>query len=123
MRGVNPLSGFSWFWRAWRGNSVTFAALFASGMLGLSVLSWFRHVLSRWGAPWYLWLLLPFFLVAILARKETEWLPDPALRMRCARWLIFGSIVIVVLSAKFAPKHGNAPSEASTPTRNEAPRK
>jgi hypothetical protein len=101
---VNPFSGVSWFWRAWRGNSVTFATLFASGILGLSVLGTFRHLLSRWGAPWYLWLLLPLILVTIVARKEDEWLPDPALRARCARWLIFGSIAIVLVMSRFGPK-------------------
>jgi len=79
-------------------------------------------MLSRWGAPWYLWLLLPFFLVAILARKETEWLPDPALRARCARWLIIGSIAMVILSAKFAPKRPASAPEASTPAKNQTPR-
>ena len=73
-------------------------------MLGLSLLGWFRYFLSRWGAPWYFWFLVPIILVAILARKEEEWMPDPELRMRCARWLILGSILIVMLTSWWGPK-------------------
>ncbi|MEO7599207.1 MAG: hypothetical protein ABIV50_09770 [Opitutus sp.] len=98
------MTGTSWLWRAWRGRSVTFAALFASGILGLSVLSSFRHLLSRWGAPWFFWLLAPFLVLAILSRKEQEWLPDPELRTRCARWLVLGSVAIVLISTWLSPK-------------------
>jgi hypothetical protein len=83
---------------------VTFAALFAAGMLGWSIIGWVRHTLDRWGAPWYLLIVLPMLLVTIFVRKETEWLPDPELRMRCARWLIFGSMLIVMLSSILMPK-------------------
>lgn len=114
---MNPFSGVSWFWRAWRGSSVTFALLFASGILGLSVLGWIRHMLSRWGAPWYLWFLLPIILVAIAARKESEWLPDPVLRAKCARWLVFGSIALAMLIARFGPKAPAAADRTSAPTR------
>jgi hypothetical protein len=92
---------------------VTFAALFATGLLGLSILSWVRHVLDRWHAPWYLLIVLPMLLVAVLVRKEEEWLPDPELRMRCARWLVFGSILIVMLSSILMPKR--ASESPSTP--------
>ena len=114
---MNPVTGSSWFWRAWRGRSVTFAALFASGILGLSVLSSFRHLLSRWGAPWFFWLLAPFFVVAILSRKEQEWLPDPELRSRCARWLVLGSIAIVLVTTWLNPKRPEP--AAASPTKAE----
>lgn len=73
-------------------------------MLGLSLLGWIRYFLSRWGAPWYLWFVLPIMLVAILARKEEDWLPDPELRMRCSRWLIMGSIFIVMVTSWWGVK-------------------
>ena len=110
---MNPVTGSSWLWHAWRGRSVTFAALFASGILGLSVLSSFRHLLSRWGAPWFFWLLAPVLILAILSRKEQEWLPDPELRTRCARWLVLGSIAIVLVSTWLSPKR---PAQESAPT-------
>jgi hypothetical protein len=95
---------------------VTFAALFAAGLLGLSILGWVRHVLDRWGAPWYLLIVLPMLLVTVFARKEEEWLPDPEFRMKCARWLIFGSIVMVMVSSLFMPKRAaestTAPAES-----------
>jgi uncharacterized membrane protein YfcA len=111
---VNIFSGFSWLWRALRGKSVTFAMLFATSMLGVSVLGWFRHLLDRWGAPWYLLFILPIVLVTVLSRKEEEWLPDPELRMRCARWLVFSSIVVVVLTGMFRSEQASIPS--STPS-------
>ncbi|HTO03876.1 MAG TPA: hypothetical protein VL069_09255 [Opitutus sp.] len=101
---MNIFSGFSWFWRAWRGRSVTFAALFAAGMFGLSLLGAFRHLLDRWGAPWYLVFILPIVLVTILVRKEEEWLPDPELRLRCAQWLVLGSILMVMLTSLLVPR-------------------
>ena len=114
MRSMNLVSGMSWLWRAWRGHSVTFAALFASGILGLSVSSSFRHLLNRLGAPWFFWLLAPALLIAILSRKEQDWLPDPDLRSRCARWLVLGSIAIVLLSTWLNPKRPE-PERAPSP--------
>lgn len=108
---MNPFSGVSWFWRAWRGQSVTFAALFATGVLGISVLGALRHFLSRIGLPWYLWLIAPFVVVSLFARKEQEWLPDPDLRRRCARWLVIGSIAGALLIARFLPAPAAEPAE------------
>jgi len=59
---VNPLSALSWSWRALRGHSITFAALFGCSALGLSLLSVFRGWLSRSGAAWYVCLIAPAFL-------------------------------------------------------------
>lgn len=114
---LNPLSALSWSWRALRGHSVTFAALFALSLLGVSVLSGFRHLLARAGAPWYIWLLVPIFLVAYLARKETQWLPQLETRRRWARGLFFGSIVIALLIAKFGPAHRDRAPAAEEPAR------
>jgi hypothetical protein len=80
-------------------------------MLGLSLMGWFRYFLNRWGAPWFFWFLVPIIAVAILARKETEWLPDVELRMRCSRWLVLGSIVLAALLSTF----GSKPQRVETP--------
>lgn len=86
-----------------RGQSVTFAALFALGMLGFSVLHALRRMLHAMHAPWYLWLLLPFVIVSAASRWETRLLPDEAQRKRWARGLVFGSVALALLIAKFAP--------------------
>lgn len=93
----------SWLWRAWRGHSVTFAALFALAMVGVSAIGGFRHVLRELGAPWFFTLICPAVIVAILARKEKEWLPDPEQRSRWARRLALGSIAAAMIAAKLAP--------------------
>lgn len=103
----------SWTWRALRGHSVTFAVLFACGLLGGSVLAAFRHLLTELGAPWYAWLLVPIVAIAYLAKKETEWLPDERVRKRWARGLFFGSILLAVLIAKYGPARGDQPANES----------
>jgi hypothetical protein len=113
---LNPFSALSWTWRALRGHSVTFAAMFALGLLGISLVTEFRHMLTRLGAPWYAWFLVPIFIIGYLAKKETEWLPDPVKRRRWARGLFFGSIVIAVLIAKFGPRKPIAASPEAAPT-------
>lgn len=108
--GVNPLSGVTWFWRALRGGSVTFGALFALGVLGLSVVSAFRHLLHRMGAPWLVLFVAPFVVVTILAKKEPEWMPDPVQRRKWSRRLVFGSLVIFLLVTFFAPRKPEPPT-------------
>jgi hypothetical protein len=100
---VNPLTEGSWLWRAWRGHSVTFAALFALAMLGVSAVGSFRHVLRELGAPWWLALILPAVLIAVIARKEKDWMPDAERRSKWARWLAAGAIAFVMIAAKLAP--------------------
>ena len=102
---MNPFSAGSWLWRAWRTRSVTAAALFALAVLGISVLGGFRHLLSRLGAPWYVWLLLPLAAVAVLARKEAEWMPDETERRKWSRRLIVGSLLLALLAARFSARH------------------
>lgn len=87
-----------------RGHSVTFAALFTLALLGFSVFAWLRRLLGALGAHWLVLLLLPGIVIALLARKEREWIPDEAERRKWARGLIFGSLVAAGLSAVFFPK-------------------
>ena len=92
---VNPL----WVWRGLKGNSVTFAALFASVLLGASIAGGFRQLLASLGVHWLYVLLLPIFLFSWLNKKEPLWLPDAAKRRLYARGLIAGSVVIAILVA------------------------
>lgn len=96
---VNPL----WFWRGLKGNSVTFAALFASLLLGASIAGGFKHLLSVLGIHWLYVLLIPIFLFSWLSKKEPLWLPDEAKRRLYARSLIIGSIVLAILVAWLRP--------------------
>lgn len=100
---MNWFSSSRWLWRGLRGQSVTFAALFALGLLGFSVLHALRHLLHAVHAPWYLWLILPFALVSAAARWETVLFPDELQRRRWSRGLIFGSIAIGLLLARCSP--------------------
>ncbi len=101
---MNPIATAGWFWRAWRARSITFAALFALSLLGVSVLGGFRHLMRGLGLPWYGWLLVPFIVVAVLARKEAEWMPDAAERRKWAQRIVIGAIVLALALAKFAPE-------------------
>jgi hypothetical protein len=92
---VNPL----WFWRGLMGNSVTFAALFASVLLGASIAGGFHRLLAALGIHWLYVILIPIFFFSWLSRKEPLWLPDAGKRKLYARGLIAGSIAVAVLIA------------------------
>ena len=96
---VNPL----WLWRGLKGNSVTFAALFASVLLGASIAGGFHHLLAALGFHWLYVLLVPIFLFSWLSKKEPIWLPDEGKRKLYARSLIVGSILVAILIAKLRP--------------------
>jgi hypothetical protein len=104
---MNWISSSRWFWRGLRGQSVTFAALFAFGLLGFSVFHGLRLMLHAMHAPWYLWLILPFVIVSGVARWETQILPDESQRRRWSRWLIFGSIALSIVIATLTPAAGS----------------
>jgi hypothetical protein len=93
---VNP-SALSWLWRGFRGNSVTFAALFASLLLGASIAGGFQKLLSSLGVHWLYVLLIPIFLFSWLSRKELQWLPDEGKRKLWARSLIAGSTLLAIV--------------------------
>lgn len=90
---------------------MTFAALFACGILGLSVTGSFREFLSGLGAPWYVWLPAPIVAVAILAKKETSWLPEADARRKWARRIFFGSLVLAVALAWLLPAKPEPPAQ------------
>lgn len=113
---MNWFSGTPWLWKALRGQSVTFAALFALSILGLSVVRAFRSLLSAIGAPWLLLFILPAIAIGLVARREREWMPDEEQRKRWSRRLVFGAIGLAVLLALFAPKRSPERRDESSPT-------
>jgi hypothetical protein len=90
---VNPL----WFWRGLKGNSVTFAALFASVLLGASIAGGFHQLLKALGFHWLYVILIPIFLFSWLSSKEAQWMPNEGQRKLWARSLIVGSILLAML--------------------------
>jgi hypothetical protein len=112
---MNPVSGVTWLWRVWRSHSVTFAVLFATALLGISVLGGFRHALRQMGAPWYVWLVLPLFAVSFCARKEAEWIPEPEARRKWAWRIVAGSIGLSIAIAVFSPERPPADGTAPRP--------
>ena len=100
---MNWIFSSRWFWRGLRGQSVTFSALFALGLLGFSVMRILRHLLHAMHAPWYLWLILPFVIVSTAARWETTLFPDELQRKRWSRGLIVGSVVLAFAIAQLTP--------------------
>lgn len=94
---------------------MTFAALFALALFGVSAIGGLRHLLHQLGAPWYLWLLLPIVAITALARWENEWIPDANRRRRYA-WAIVGSaILLVALAAKLRPDPPRTDGNATAP--------
>lgn len=95
---VNPFE-LSWLWRGLRGNSVTFALLFASCVVGLSLSHYVQLALSKLGVHWLYVLIIPVFFFSWLAKREPHWLPEERQRKLWARSLIVGSIVLAMLIA------------------------
>jgi hypothetical protein len=99
---VNPFA-LSWLWRGFKGKSVTFALLFASFMLGMSLSHWVNVALTRLGVHWLYAMVLPAFFFMWLAKREDRFIPDEAKRKLYARSLIAGSIAVAILIAWLKP--------------------
>ncbi len=119
---MNPFSALSWLWKALLGRSVTFATLFALTLAGFSILAWIREGLRAAGASWLVLLLLPTLLLAVLAKKEVDWIPDEDVRRRWARGLIFGSILAAIVSSFLLPSPPASDDPAPVPARKLGPR-
>jgi len=100
---VNPFA-ISWLWRGFKGNSVTFALLFASFLVGLSLSHYVKVVLTQLGVHWLYVMILPVVLFIWLAKREDRIIPDEAKRKRWARGLIAGSILLALLIAWLKPR-------------------
>ena len=96
---VNPFA-ISWLWRGLKGNSVTFAALFASLLLGWSISGELGRLLTRMGVHWLYVMILPAFFFMWIAKRENRFIPDESKRKLYARCLIGGSILLAILIAK-----------------------
>jgi hypothetical protein len=93
---VNPFA-ISWLWRGFKGNSVTFALLFASFLVGLSLSHYVKLGLTRLGVHWLYVMILPVVFFSWLAKREERLIPDEAKRKLWARSLIAGSIVLAIV--------------------------
>jgi len=89
----------NWFLKGLRGNSVTFALLFASCLVGFSLSRLIHVALEKLGVHWLYVMILPVVFFTWLARREDRIIPDETLRRRWARGLILGSIVLALLIA------------------------
>lgn len=96
---MNPFA-ISWLWRGFKGNSVTFAAMFASLVLGASITGGFTRLLTSLGVHWLYVMILPMFVFSFLAKKEPQVIPDENKRKLYARSLIVGSILLAIVIAK-----------------------
>jgi hypothetical protein len=92
---VNPFV-LGWFWRGLKGHSVTFAALFASVLLGASIAGGLKRLLGALGVHWLYVIIIPIVLFGWLSKREAGWLPDQGRRRLIARSILFGSILLAV---------------------------
>ena len=95
---VNPFA-IAWLWRGFKGRSVTFAMLFATAILGLSLAHLARVALAKLGFHWLYVLILPMVLFSLLAKCEERFIPDEGKRAFYARSIIAGSILLALLIA------------------------
>jgi hypothetical protein len=93
---VNPFA-IAWLWRGFKGNSVTFALLFACLVLGWSVTGSLWFFLRQHGVHWLFALVIPGLCFSWLAKREDRFIPDETKRKLWARGLIMGSILVALL--------------------------
>lgn len=93
---INPFA-LTWLWKGFKGKSVTFALLFASLLLGLSLAHGVKVALTRLGVHWLYVLIIPMILFPWLAKHEDRFIPDETKRKLYARGLIAGSIVLAII--------------------------
>jgi len=89
----------NWFLKGLRGNSVTFALLFASCLVGFSLSRLIHVALEKLGVHWLYVMILPVVFFTWLAKREDRIMPDEAKRKLYARGLIAGSILLALLLA------------------------
>jgi hypothetical protein len=103
---INPFDLPS-LWKAVRNFSLTFAVVFASGLLGFSVTGLLRRALGELSLPWLLLWLLPTVLIAVIARYESRIIRNPVLRRQIAVVVLLAAVgvhtVLVRLRRQLAP--------------------
>jgi len=92
--------------------------LFALGLLGVSVVHWLRVGLREMGFGWFAFLVVPIVLISFLARMESRWIPEEERRRQWARWLVIGSLMILVVESRlrsyFPPRTSSSAVENSS---------
>ena len=76
--------------RAFREHSLTLALVVALTVVGVSIWGGLYGWLRDMHVPWLLAVLLPFAILAIVARNEQRIVKDPVLR----RWISVGLLVL-----------------------------
>ncbi len=117
---VNPFSIVSWLWKAWRGQSVTFAVLFGSALLGLSMMSAVKRALAELEMNWLGMLIFPMLLTALLIKAEHRWLRDPELRRRLSRRIVLGAVGLGALLWMTGLGREKTPESAQAPAADAA---
>lgn len=115
---INPIA----LWKALRYFSLTFAVIFASTLLGASVTALLGKLLGKLPLPWLVLWLAPMILVAMVAKREKQWLPDDNLRRTIAKRIVAGAVVLwaVMLVGRmiFAP---DEPAQTAPTAKPSAP--
>lgn len=83
--------------RAWREHSLVFAVLVLLAVVGVSTWGRLYHGLRDAGVPWLLAVVLPFLIVAWVARREDRIVKDPVLRQRLAIGLLVAALATWLL--------------------------
>lgn len=113
---LDPLA----LWKALRHFSLTFAVVFASTLLGVSVTTLLKKILGTLPLPWLVLWLAPMIVIALVARHEAQWLPDDAVRRRLARRIVLGAIgawiALMILRAWLREDPPPSPDTAPRPT-------
>ncbi len=97
MARVVEIGALGWFWRGVRGRSVTFSALFASLVLGVSIAGGVNRLLASLGVHWLYVVILPVVFFTWLNRKEPQWIPDQERRRKIARLVLWGAVVLAIV--------------------------
>ena len=85
---INPLT----IRRALREHSLTLALVIALAVVGVSTWGTLYDGLRRIHVPWIVALILPFLILAFVARREDRIVKDPVLRRRIAVGLVVASL-------------------------------
>ena len=83
--------------RAWREHSLVFAVIVLLAVVGVSTWGRLYAGLRAIGVPWPFALVLPFLIVAWVARREDRIVKNPVLRQRIAIGLLVAALLTWLL--------------------------
>ena len=84
--------------KALKDHSLVLALIVALAVAGVSVWGSLYDGLRRLHVPWPVALILPFLLLAWVARREDRIVKDPVLKRRIAVGLVVGSLLVWILA-------------------------